>query len=68
MALTFVNGVYILARFHDHPLAFVCRRCDAPALGRKQLLGQDAEEHPSDSFGEFSHPTADQRECSLAAL
>src|SRR5262245_22993871 len=35
---------------YDHSLGFARRRSDAPALGREQLLGQDAEEHPSDSF------------------
>src|SRR5262249_52026870 len=35
---------------HDDVLGLPPRRGDAPALGSKQLLGQDAEEHPSDSF------------------
>jgi hypothetical protein len=33
---------------HDHSFGFACRRGNAPALGSEQLLGQDAEEHPSD--------------------
>ena len=41
---------------HDHALRLARRRGDTPALGREQLLGQDANEHPSDSFLSFHTP------------